>query len=157
MITTHVTSQNWGEKKRSPLVKSVGMLNHAVNTINAAVEDSWTCVCPWNCLSIFFRCLVIFFESRFFLFHACWFLLCQQIWSSITFNRGASASWAKLQVGRSSKYFGIIQTLFLSLSSVLKGWASFFLSSFLFADMLFDMEIGITKLVGHLSILFRLT
>jgi len=50
-------------------------------------------------------------------------------------NRGASASWAKLQVGRISKYFRkYIQALFLSLSSVLKGWASFFLSSSLFAD-----------------------
>jgi predicted DNA-binding helix-hairpin-helix protein len=60
-------------------------------------------------------------------------------------NRGASASSAKLQVGRISKYFRkYIQTLFLSLSSVLKGWSSFFLSSFLFADMLLDMEIAIT-------------
>jgi len=38
MITTHVASQNWGEKERTPLVKSVGMLHHVVNTINAAVE-----------------------------------------------------------------------------------------------------------------------
>jgi len=40
MITPNVTSQNWGKKETTPLVKSVGMLHRVVNSINAAVEGS---------------------------------------------------------------------------------------------------------------------
>jgi hypothetical protein len=40
--------------------------------------------------------------------------------------------------------FLVVLFFFSEIRSVLKGWASFFLSSFLFADMLLDMEIAIT-------------
>lgn len=127
MITPNVTSQNWGKKETTPLVKSVGMLHRVVNSINAAVEGSWTCVFPWNCLSIFFGCLLFFFWNQVCPFTC---LPIPAMSSDMNFhnlNRGASASWAKLQGGRISKYFGKrIQTLFLSLLSILKGWASFF-------------------------------
>jgi hypothetical protein len=38
MITTNGTSQNWGKKERTPLVKSVWMLHLVANTIHAVVE-----------------------------------------------------------------------------------------------------------------------
>ncbi len=98
-----------GEKTENSTGEVSGVLHHVVNTINAAVEDSWTCLSLKLVVNIFWL-------SCYFFWNEVFPFSCLLILKFSHLNRGASASWAKLQVGRICKYFGkYIQTLFVSL------------------------------------------